>query len=396
MAIGFSLGISYNQWHSGEQIVRGRNYVTLLTACIALLSIGYILQLEILQWRELCYAIVSVQMALGPILYFYTRLQTQPDFDMPPKMWLHLLPVPVFAAIWLWQLPLSPADPLFVDWGAKNDPLQGHRFWHKVAAWVSLIGYAWASLQCLRPHEENMKQRYSELTGVSLLWLKAAIWSMMILTFMGILADVTTFLGMQHGLRGGHVQALSPFLTIILALRYGLKQQDIYPKVTLTAPECQPVNSADPEPSSVLETPEAAVVPESKWEAKYQTSSLTRDDAALLWQKLQQMVELEQPHLEPGLKISDLADKLHVSVNHLSESINGYAGSSFYDYINGLRIQEAMRLLADPDSLHLSVTDIGFQAGFNSNSTFFTHFKKITGQTPRQYRIKPSDSIQHA
>tara|TARA_B100001996_G_C18421576_1_gene500912 strand:+ start:89 stop:388 length:300 start_codon:yes stop_codon:yes gene_type:complete len=95
-----------------------------------------------------------------------------------------------------------------------------------------------------------------------------------------------------------------------------------------------------------------------------------------------------QPYLEPGLKISQLASALEVSVNHLSETINGYARLSFYDYINSLRIAEAKALLHSTDMAHLSVTDIGYQSGFNSNSTFYTHFKKMTGVTPRQYRAQ--------
>lgn len=97
-------------------------------------------------------------------------------------------------------------------------------------------------------------------------------------------------------------------------------------------------------------------------------------------------MQREQPYLEPGLKISSLARQLDVSVNHLSETINGYAKLSFYDYINALRIEEASRLLLSHQQSHLSVTDIGYQAGFNSSSTFYTHFKKSTGCTPRQYR----------
>lgn len=76
-----------------------------------------------------------------------------------------------------------------------------------------------------------------------------------------------------------------------------------------------------------------------------------------------------------------------------SEIINGFAQQSFYEFINQHRGEEATRLLTDDSQRHLSVTDIGLQAGFNSNSTFFTHFKKRLQQTPRQYRQRQADAL---
>ncbi len=119
---------------------------------------------------------------------------------------------------------------------------------------------------------------------------------------------------------------------------------------------------------------------------KYQTSSLTGKGAARLWDRLQEAMVETRPFLENGLKISDLAALLDVSVHHLSETINSHAKVSFYEFINDFRVEEGSRMLVDPDLVHLSVTDIVYLAGFNSNSTFFDHFKKRKKQTPNQYR----------
>ncbi|RYG14646.1 MAG: AraC family transcriptional regulator [Chitinophagaceae bacterium] len=58
---------------------------------------------------------------------------------------------------------------------------------------------------------------------------------------------------------------------------------------------------------------------------------------------------------------------------------------SFYDYINGYRLQFASNLLKNP-SCNLRILDIAFEAGFNNKNSFYRAFKESFGITPNQYR----------
>ncbi len=78
-----------------------------------------------------------------------------------------------------------------------------------------------------------------------------------------------------------------------------------------------------------------------------------------------------------------LADHLSVSRHHLSQAINRYAGKKFSDYINGFRIDEALKILNAPSSKGKKVIEIAFASGFNSKSTFNNAFKKATGMNPK-------------
>ena len=50
--------------------------------------------------------------------------------------------------------------------------------------------------------------------------------------------------------------------------------------------------------------------------------------------KLQHLMETEQPYLHPDLRLEDLAGRLGVSRNQASQVINEHFNRSFFDFIN--------------------------------------------------------------
>jgi AraC-like DNA-binding protein len=83
-------------------------------------------------------------------------------------------------------------------------------------------------------------------------------------------------------------------------------------------------------------------------------------------------------------KLSVAAKELKVPKHILSQYLNEKLGKSFSNLINEFRIDKAKELLETEKSL--TIESIGYDSGFNSKSTFFTTFKKITGQTPTEYQ----------
>ena len=119
---------------------------------------------------------------------------------------------------------------------------------------------------------------------------------------------------------------------------------------------------------------------------RYAKSGL--DESALqdVMGRLGELMESEECYLDPDLTLPQLAEQLACSVNHLSQVINAGFGMSFYDYVNGYRVRRAEVLLAADTSPPQAILDIALAVGFNSSSTFYSAFKKVTGQTPAQYR----------
>jgi AraC-like DNA-binding protein len=119
---------------------------------------------------------------------------------------------------------------------------------------------------------------------------------------------------------------------------------------------------------------------------RYAKSGLSEDAMRRLLASLQHAMVDNKVYLDPELSLPKLAGELGCSVNHLSQAINAGHSMSFFDYINQFRVEEAARMLRQEDCRFPAILDIALSVGFNSTSTFYTAFKKSTGQTPARYR----------
>ncbi|MDG1996960.1 MAG: nuclear transport factor 2 family protein [Emcibacteraceae bacterium] len=111
---------------------------------------------------------------------------------------------------------------------------------------------------------------------------------------------------------------------------------------------------------------------------------LTKDMMENISNELSQYLKDDQPYLEPDLTLLTVADHLGYTRNQISFVINHALGTTFYDLINGHRIDHAVLKMKMQDN-NLSILELGFDAGFNSVSGFYNAFKKQTAKTPAQF-----------
>jgi AraC-like DNA-binding protein len=86
------------------------------------------------------------------------------------------------------------------------------------------------------------------------------------------------------------------------------------------------------------------------------------------------------------LTLNSLAEKLSIPSHHLSQIINESLRQNFFEFVNTHRVEEAKKLLLDPANRHLNLAEIGYEAGFNSVSSFNAVFKKFVQMTPSRYQ----------
>lgn len=120
---------------------------------------------------------------------------------------------------------------------------------------------------------------------------------------------------------------------------------------------------------------------------KYAASSLTNEKKNSLFQRLEKLMQEEEVYKENLLTKERVADLLGTNRTYLSQVINEQTQQNFTQYVNNYRINEAIRLLSDPET-DIPLKAVASEVGFNSMSTFYKIFQNTVGIPPKQYRNK--------
>jgi AraC-like DNA-binding protein len=88
-----------------------------------------------------------------------------------------------------------------------------------------------------------------------------------------------------------------------------------------------------------------------------------------------------------NLTLARVARRLSVPVRNVSNAINNTTSENFSRYIKGFRIRHTQEALHETE---LSITEIMFETGFVSKSSFNTEVRRLTGKTPSQFRAERS------
>ena len=96
-----------------------------------------------------------------------------------------------------------------------------------------------------------------------------------------------------------------------------------------------------------------------------------------------QAIAYIREHYAEKISLQDVAERCYISQWHLSKQLNRYAGKSFYDVLNSVRIEAACALLADPS---LKISEISERVGYADVAHFARTFKKLEGVSANEYR----------
>jgi AraC-like DNA-binding protein len=287
----------------------------------------------------------------GPTFYFYVKSFAFSDFKLNWKHLLHLVPAGlVFLSFLITYYPL--------DGPTKYALGRSWTMYRVLYVFISIrflqiLVYNFASLRVLKEYSAELKENFSSVARISLSWLRLII-ICFIVAYTISLAGYFLFLSFQS-----YWYPLTLFVDFVYFIFFniiffkGWHQQEIF-----------------------------GGVEERK---KYQSSTLTSDEARTLVERINAFVDQHKPHLIPGLTISQMARKMNLPMRTLSQIINEYFGQNFYDYINRLRIEEAKRILREEGNKK-TVLEVLYEIGYNSKSSFNAEFKKATGLTPTEFR----------
>ena len=93
---------------------------------------------------------------------------------------------------------------------------------------------------------------------------------------------------------------------------------------------------------------------------------------------------------DASISVDLLAQKLGVKRHQVSTVINRCMQKSFKTFVNEYRIREAIQLLSNNAADTMTIDAIASDVGFNDRHNFYRVFKKITKQSPTDFKKNSS------
>jgi AraC-like DNA-binding protein len=305
----------------------------------------------------------------GPLLYLYTQSILLRNFLLKGTRWLHFLPFALLFSGFETRY-------LSLDSRTQEDMLdqivQRHVpsafYWSSALIYLQFFLYVGLSLRLIAAYRNKVNDAYSDGIRSNITWLSSTI---LFFTVCMLLAALNGFIRLTAFSKYYYF-----FLNfIILAIFIFIN------RVLLKA-------LRKPEIFSIMEMDTHMLGP---GQPKYSGSVISETERNQILNALRIHMETKKPYLESELSLEQLAGQLSLRPKLLSQLINESLHQNFFDFVNRYRIEEAKRLLTNPEDKKITVLEVLYEVGFNSKSSFNTLFKKHTGLTPTEFR-KRQDS----
>lgn len=317
----------------------------------------------------LAYIIVGVPLVASPLQYLYTKYLIRRSTEFHRKDWIHFLPFIVLEMTLIILMGFNIVDfTVVVSSSPATTPAEFQYFnWLIIAQGLA---YMLSGLRLIIYYNHHVKDIASSIDQIQMTWLRN-------ITLAGISAWTLFFIEDLLLVNGINVSNYV-FVSVVFAVYvyamgvFGLIKTEIFssPDVRKTMDRVSELVDSDI----------------ASGQKKYERSGLTDEAAEQHLRSLLALVEEKKLYRRSILTLTELAEELSLSPHNLSEVINTKLHKNFYDFINGYRMEEVKKDLADPSKQHLKILSLAFDAGFNSKATFNTLFKEQMNMTPTEYR----------
>ena len=231
---------------------------------------------------------------------------------------------------------------------------------------VQVILYTTLAYFKITKHQKKILSFASDTNEIDLRWLKYIIFSIFLLSIV-----ITLYNVFFNSLTLNAFINLFLLIIIFIVSYNSVKQKEIFPIDETQRKEIIQIN--EEEHSGEMKR---KIVPDSEVES--------------LKLKLSELMKLQKPYLDSELNLIKLSELINMTPHHLSYVINTGFNENFFSFINTYRVEKAKELLVKKEMNKLSMLGIAFESGFNSKTSFNTTFKKITGQTPSDFKKRSS------
>jgi AraC-like DNA-binding protein len=343
--------------------------VSLRGAAIALLLL--LAALLVRDARKLQAARYGALYALGVAA---TMVVWAPPLAMNPALWLIPLRIAAFGNSAMFLL---VATALFDDEFAPT--------WYYPGAWLALVALGFGGLYC------GLPRLFLAMNALGLLFILLGMWRALegrstdlveprrrfrVIFVVSVALYVSGILISATLLRGGQEYPLysliDPLGTTLLTFGFAI--------MLLSIPqEGQLLSTVSAETQATAKASDAVPATEA---------TMGREEARLL-DALLRLMDEDKVYREEALTIGAVAGKLGIPEYRLRRLINQRLGHrNFNAFLNGYRLGDTMKSLADSSQAKVPILTIALDAGFRSIGPFNRAFKDRAGMTPSEFRRK--------
>lgn len=319
--------------------------------------------------------VLSSALCLAPLFWIYVCTLTSSSLQRPARLWRHFL-LPAGAMMAGFVVLLSP-DYLWSE-VVPDDVLTAFGWWtvlmiviglFEIAVYPQMAIYLFLIVRRMIRYRHMLRDVYASTEAYELKWIYG-IGSLGTLFWLG----QALFLAFAFD----ETQPQPPLAFVVVA---GVVSLALVAAMTLWGLRQRPPlipNPQDRQPTEASQNPT-----EKQTSDKYEKSALSAEASSRIARKLRAAMENDKLHRDPNLSLWVLARHIGASPNYISQTLNEAMGETFFDFVNGYRIAEAVTRLSTTDDTVLTIT---YDVGFNARSSFYNAFKRVTGQTPTRYR----------
>lgn len=287
----------------------------------------------------------GIQLAYGPLLYLFARKKSDIDF-IPARMWY--LFIPLIMVITLYAC-TSLAIAQYPE--QATSVLQ---FYNKTVFFPIVLSHIVFGI--LAPIKDNLANgNISLIKGLKYILTALGFVEIALLIFGNMDADINPYIRSIIYMLLGAIP--------VLVLWFG------QPEVIVRKEIIQNINTEE-SPIGISE---------------YRKLTLDTTKHEAIFNQLETLLQEKQLYKDEDLSLEKLAATSGINRHHISETLNVFAGKTFYQYINEYRIKEVLIRLDTNTQKNTRLLAIAYDCGFKTKASFNQYFKKFTGTTPSGY-----------
>lgn len=328
-------------------------------------TIGFMDWYDTYRTTKVNYFLIDLSLALAPLIYYYIRSVVSPFFKLRDINYWHFFPVIAYVAVKIFILIYDSSQPKFDE--VQNGYLVVNfefKYLNPIAFLLKtsqMLLYLAFSFQALYAFREKIKHYFANTYKLELRWLQSFL---IAYSFLYLFNSIETVVN-EVIIDLSWIQEWWYYLLSGVAIIYVGINGYFTKLVELQSLDFSNFELAKPE------KPRTQSIPDTQLEKRKVL--------------LEEFMKTHRPYLDADLSLVSLAQKIGISREELSDTINQGFQARFNDFINQYRIIETKRLITDGKHKTHSLLGLAFEAGFNSKATFNRAFKKLENKSPSEY-----------